>query len=92
MDALVLGKLKRIGSHADIVFNGSGEGADGGPCHGFGYFDYGVEIAGRADGKTGFDHVDTELLEGFGHFDFLDGVELTAWHLLAVAQGGVEYE
>ena len=49
-------------------------------------------VSGRADGKAGLDDVDAELLERLGHLNLLDGVQLAAWYLLAVAKCCVEDE
>ena len=40
--------------------------------------------------ESSADRIDTEHLERFCHFDFLDRVELAAGNLLAVPEGGVE--
>ena len=63
-----------------------------GPRHLGGNGRHTVEIAWRRDGKTGLNHVDAEVCQRFGEAYFLADIHREAGRLLAVAQGGVEYD
>ena len=45
VDTLALGILKRLGSHVDVLLHGTCQRTDGGPCHGLGDFNHGIEVA-----------------------------------------------
>jgi hypothetical protein len=90
MDTASFGMLQGIGGYINVFFHGAGEGTDGGPGHGFGYFHHRVEVAGAGNGKASFYYIHAELLQRFGYFYFLYSIQLAAGHLLSIAQGGVE--
>ena len=90
MDTFVLGILQRFGSHIDVFFHGAGQGANGGPCHSLTNFYHTVEITGRGYGESCLYHIYPQLFQLLGHLNFLNRVELTSGHLLAIAQGSVE--
>ena len=90
MDALVLCVLESVGGHVNILLDGSCECANGGPCDSLRYLNDRVEVAGAGDREAGLDHVNAKRLECLGDLYFLYCVELAAWHLLAIAQRGVE--
>lgn len=88
--ALVLGQPQGVGGDVDVFFHGAGERADRRGRNGLRNFKYGVEVSGAGNRESRFDDVHAETFEELGDFDLLGGVQLTARHLLAVAERGVE--
>ena len=86
MYPLVFGILQSLGSHADIVFNGTCQSAYCRPCDGLADLYHRIEIAWTRHRETGLDHIDTKLFERARHLDFLHCVELTSGHLLTIAE------
>ena len=81
----VPGILQGFGRYLYIVFDRSGKGTNGGPCHRFGDGNDRFEIAGTGYRKSCFYDVDAKGFECFGYLYFFNGVELTAGDLLAVS-------
>ena len=83
--AFALGKLQGLGGAVNVLLDGTCQGTDGGPGHGFGYLNHRVEVARARNRESGFNHIHAQRFELLGHLDFLNRVELAARHLLAVA-------
>ena len=92
MYALVLGILQRLGCHIDIFFHSTCQSTYRGPRHCLRYLHHAVKVARTRDGKTRLYNVHTQQLQLSGYLYFLHGVQLTAGHLLAVAQRRIEYK
>ena len=90
VDAFVFGQPQGVGGHVDVLFHGARQRANRRGRNGLRNLEYGVEVPGAGDRETRFDNVHTEAFQKFGDFDFLGGVQLTARHLLAITERGVE--
>ncbi len=90
VDPPATGIFQGVGGHFDIFLHGTREGADGRLMDRPRNLAHGVEVPGARHRETGLQHVDSEQFELTRHFDLLDRIELTTWHLLTVAQGGIE--
>src|SRR5437762_13475242 len=91
MDARAGRALQSLPRALNILRNGAGQAADNGTadlcCTGLN----GGEISIRSNGKSGFDHVDTEAIQLAGQLLLLLNIHAAAGRLLAVTKGGVEY-
>ncbi len=90
VDTSALRELQRLGCHVDVFLHGASERAYHGARHGLRDLHHRIEIARARYGESGLDYVHSEFFELSGHFDLLDGVELTTRDLLGVAERGVE--
>ena len=84
------GRLQRFRGARDVAVVGAGQRADGGLLDHFGDRSDAFEVAVRAGGKAGFDHVDAQTLQLARNAQFLIARHRGAGGLLAVAQGGVK--
>src|SRR4051794_27016700 len=90
MDAWTSSIAQCLGSAGDVLFRRAAEGGDLDVLTlGRNGFD-GGEVAFRGDRKSGFDDVDSEVLELVSHPDLLRQVHRAAGRLLTIAQSGVE--
>ena len=90
VDALVLGVLQGISSAVDVLLHGSRQSTNRRPSHGLAYLNYTIEVAGTADWEASLDNIHAKRFELLGNLNLLYRIELTSWHLLAVAQRCVE--
>ena len=92
VDAAAPGELHRLGAAVDVLRVGARQAGDHGVLGAAGDLADRLKIAFRGDGKTGLDDVDAHVVEHLGDLElFLEG-HGGAGALLAVAQGGVEYD
>ena len=91
MDAAALGRLQSFGAALYIAGRGAGQTRDHRPDNGRGDPADALEVVGRGSGEARFHDVDAERGQGGGHADLLVGGHGEAGGLLAVPQGGVEY-
>jgi hypothetical protein len=75
----------------DIGLEGAGQGADPAVLDMAGDGLYRLEVAGGGDGEADFHHVHPEALEGQGDLQFFLDRQAGGKRLLAVPQGGIEY-
>ena len=91
MDARAGRALQSLPRALNILRNGAGQAADNGTadlcCNGL----HGGEISIRSDGKSGFDHVDTEAIQLAGQLLLLLHIHAAARGLFAVTKRCVEY-
>ena len=85
-------RCHRFASGAHIALVGARQRAYGGVLNHFGNAVDGIEVAGAGGGKTGFNHVYAQFFQLAGNADFFFFGHRRAGRLLAVAQGGVEYD
>ncbi len=92
VDAAALGELHGFRTAVDVLGIGARQAGDDGVLGAAGDFAHRLEVAFRGDGKAGLDDVDAHVVEHLGDHDlFLEG-HGRAGALLAVTQGGVEYD
>ena len=92
MYTFVFGILQRVGCHSDIVLHRTRKSANRRPCHSLADLHYRIKIAGTRHRKTGLYHVDAQILKRTRHLYFLNSVELTSGHLLAVTKRCIKYK
>ena len=78
--------------HFDVFLDCPAEAADGGVLYDLRDLLYGVKIAGAGDGKACLDDVHAQGFQLLSQFDLFGGIELTARHLLPIAEGGIKNE
>ena len=82
--------LERLAGAVDVLVVAAGQAADRGAADGFGDPAHRFEVAGRGDGKAGFDDVDAQIDQRLGDLELFVEVHAAAGRLLAVAERGVE--
>ena len=92
MDARRLRIGEGLGGATDVLLVGAGQGADAAVPHRPGHRLHRLEIAATCGREAGLDHVDTHALQSLGDAHLLVAGHGRAWALLAVAQGGIEYD
>jgi hypothetical protein len=92
VDGGVLGVLDGFPGGVDVGEAGACQPQDGQALDLFRDSPNGVQVARRGGREAGLDNVDPQPLELAGDLDLLLGVHRRARRLLAVAQGGVEYD
>jgi hypothetical protein len=92
MDTRALRVLDGLAGAVDVELARPGEPAHHRPLEPPGDLRHGLEIAFRGDGKARLDDVDAHLVEEVGDLELLLECHGGARALLAVAQGGIEYE
>ncbi len=92
MDAAAPGEFHRFRAAVDVLRMGAGETGDDGVLGAPADLADRLEIAFGSDGKTGLDDIDAHVVEHLGDFELLLEAHGGAGALLAVAQGGVEYD
>ena len=85
------GMAHGFGAAVDVLGGGARQAANGGVLHPARDFGHRVEIALRGDREAGLDHIDAHSVQNVGDFQFFLERHRGAGALLAVAQGGVEY-
>ena len=85
VDAAARGRLQGITCAGDVLFLDAGQRTNHRPGHGFGNAVHRFVIAGRGNRKSGFDDIDLEARQLFGHFQFFVQVHRRAGTLFAVA-------
>ena len=84
------GIVKSIDCKVDVLFQGSGQGADAGFGDELRNLDDGLEVSRTGGWKSALDHIDLHRLKHFGELDLLYGVQLASGHLFSVSESGVE--
>ena len=92
MDAPALRRPDRLAGAVDVLHAGAGQAGDDGVLRALGDLLHGLEVALRGDRESGLDDVDPHGVEELGDFELLLMRHGGAGALLAVAQGGVEYD
>ncbi len=92
VDARPVRGPERLAGAVYILFQRPRQTADGGVLNGFGHRLHRFEIALAGDGKTGLDDIHLHQFQFPGDADLLLASHGSARALLAVAQGGVEYD
>src|SRR6185437_7952723 len=92
VDAAAFGEFHRFGATVDVLGVGARQARDDRILGATGDFADGLKIAFRGDRKTGLDDVDAHVVEHFGDLELFLERHGRARALLAVAQGGVEYD
>ncbi len=90
MDALMLGKLQRIGSHVDILLNRTSQSTNRRPSHSLRNLYHRIEIAWRRNRKTSLNDIHAQQFQLLRHLYLLNSIQLAAWHLFTISQCGVE--
>lgn len=90
MDARMGSVLQSFPGAFDIGAAGATQSRDDGAANDGGDGSYGFKVTVGCDGKSGFDHVDTETIELVRQAQFFLVVHAATRRLFSVAQGGVE--
>ena len=90
VDTLPLRILQRVGCHVNVLLHRTSQCTDSRPCDRLRDFNHTVEIARAGDGESSLDDIHAQCLQLPCHLNLLNRVELTSWHLLAVAERRVE--
>lgn len=91
MHSHILGILKCPPGAVDVVGTTPGEAGDRGAISKFaGDRLYRLEVARRSDREARLNHIDPQLDQGLGDFEFLGSIHTAPRRLLAIAECGVE--
>ncbi len=92
MDAATPCRLDRLAAAVEVLLGGAGETTDHCATCALGDLVDGLEVALRGDRETGLDDVDAHGVEHLGDLELLLVGHGGAGRLLAVPQGGIEYD
>ncbi len=86
----LFGILDGLPGAVDVFVTAAGQAADHRASYVLGDPTDRLEVAGRSDGETRFDHVHPEFNQGFGNLHLFLEVHARSGRLLAIAERGVE--
>ena len=92
MDAKGFGDPQGFACGIDILGQGAGEGADPAVLDVTGYGLHRLKITGGRDREAHFHDVDTESFQRLGNLQLLLDRQAGRQRLLAITQGGIEYD
>jgi hypothetical protein len=90
--AALAGGLEGVAGGVNVARNATGQSANYRPLDFFGDGLDGGKVAVADDGEASFDHIDLEAGQLAGDFELFAQIHGGAGALLAVAQGGIEYD